>query len=102
MGDHFGTGYNSAMRLYEAAIAILMPASIPAHGASFTFITFDYPAGPPISVATIANNINAQAQIVGSFSTTGLYKQGYLRNANGTFTPIVLPFPTASDPAYGI
>lgn len=62
------------------------------HG--FVFTTFDVPFTPGFSpVETEANGINILGQIVGDYSDSNTnFTHGYLRDPDGTFTPIDFPF----------
>jgi uncharacterized membrane protein len=65
---------------------------------SFTFFAFSYPN----STATRAAAINNKGQVVGSYDTASSYGQGYIRNADGTFFAIQLPYSSTDSPASGI
>lgn len=71
---------------------------VPIQAASYTFVTFDYPG----STGTGLAGINDNRQIVGSFSTATSYGQGFIRNADGSLVPIVLPYPSTDSPPAGV
>jgi uncharacterized membrane protein len=84
-----------------ARICLLMATAFPLvriQAASYTFVSFDYPA----STGTGLAGINDSGQIVGSFSTATSYGQGFIRNGDGSLVPIVLPYPSTDSPAAGI
>jgi hypothetical protein len=82
-------------------ICLLMAAVFPLaplRATSFTFLTFDYPGSTSTGLAGISDG----GQIVGSFGTATSYGQGFIRNADGSLVPIVLPFHSTDSPAGGI
>src|ERR1035438_5674284 len=66
--------------------------------AFFSFFNFNYPN----STSTVVDAINNKGQVVGSYGTTSSYGQGFLRNPDGTFVAIELPYPSTDSPASGI
>jgi len=84
-----------------ARICLLIPVVLPLaplDAASFTFVTFSYPG----STSTTLAEINNTGEIVGSFNTATAFGQGFIRNADGSSVPIMLPFPSTDSPASGI
>lgn len=65
---------------------------------SFSFLSFSYPN----STSTRAAAINNKGQIVGNYGTSTSYGQGFIRNADGTFVAIELPYSSTDSPATGI
>jgi probable HAF family extracellular repeat protein len=65
---------------------------------SFNFFSFSYPN----STSTLAAAINNKGQVVGSYSTSSSYGQGFIRNPDGAFIPIQLPYSSIDSPATGI
>jgi hypothetical protein len=71
------------------------------------FTSFDVTLSGAIAGSTVANSLNNRGQIVGSYiaptlvtgcGTTAIpVAQGFLRNTDGTFTPIDFPGATATD-----
>jgi len=82
-------------------ISLIIPAVFsfgPLDAASLNFVTFDYPG----STGTELAGINDGGQIIGSFSTASTYGQGFIRNADGSLIPIVLPYQSIDSPPGGI